>query len=78
MWKDDSLDNLYKAQSRERDPKKRAELIRQFQLAFMKTYYHIHIAWGGIAAAHWNTVKGWKGLPDRYANMQLEKVWLDA
>jgi peptide/nickel transport system substrate-binding protein len=77
QWKDDALDTLYKAQSRERDPKKRTELIRQFQLAFMKTYFHIHIAWGGIAGAHWNTVKGWTGLPDLYSNMQMEATWLD-
>ena len=77
QWKDDALDNLYRQQSREHDVKKRREMIRQFQLAFLKTYYHINIAWRGYHAAHWNTVKGWTGLPDRYANMQLDKVWLD-
>ena len=77
QWKDDALDNLYRQQSREHDPRKRTELIRQFQLAFLKTYYHINLAWRGYHAAHWNTVKGWMGMPDRYANMQLDKVWLD-
>jgi peptide/nickel transport system substrate-binding protein len=77
-WKDDELDELYRRQSRERDPKQRAELVKQFQLAFMKTYYHIQVAWGGIAAAHWNTVQGWTGLPDLYSNMQLEKTWINA
>ena len=76
-WSDDALDNLYSQQSRERDPKKRTELIKQFQLAFLKTYFHIHIAWGGIAAAHWDTMKGWTGLPDLYSNMKQESTWLD-
>ncbi len=77
-WKDDSLDNLFREQSRELDPKKRAALIKQFQLAFLKTYYQINLAWVGYGAAHWNTVKGWKALPDIYANMQMDKVWIDA
>src|SRR5690606_768825 len=77
-WKNDAIDDLFRQQSRERDPAKRAQLIRQFQLTFLPTYYHIQIAWGGIAAAHWNTLKGWTGLPDLYSNMQLESAWLDA
>ncbi|MEO8441114.1 MAG: ABC transporter substrate-binding protein [Betaproteobacteria bacterium] len=77
-WKQDALDNLLRQQSRDRDPAKRAELIRQFQLAFLKTYYQINLAWRGYHAAHWKTVQGWTGLPDRYANMQFDKVWLDA
>ncbi|MEO8441115.1 MAG: ABC transporter substrate-binding protein [Betaproteobacteria bacterium] len=77
-WKDDELDALYRQQSRERDPKRRVELIKQFQLAFMKSYYHIQVAWGGIAAAHWSTVQGWTGLPDLYSNMQLERTWINA
>lgn len=77
-WKDDALDDLLRQQSRELDPRRRVELIRQFQLAFMKTYYQINLAWRGYNAAHWNTVQGWIGLPDRYANMQMDKVWLSA
>ena len=77
-WKDDALDNLYREQSKELDPQKRAALIKQFQLEFLKTYYQINLAWVGYGAAHWSTVKGWKALPDLYANMQMDKVWLDA
>ena len=77
-WKDDALDNLYREQSKELDPQKRAALIKQFQFEFLKTYYQINLAWVGYGAAHWSTVKGWKALPDLYANMQMDKVWLDA
>ena len=78
QWKDEVLDNVYRQQSGELDPKKRGELIKQFQLAFLKTYYQINLAWVGYGAAYWNTVQGWTALPDLYANMQCDKVWLDA
>ena len=77
QWKDDALDNLYKQQSRELDSRKRGELIKQFQLAFLKTNYQINLAWVGYGAAHWNTVHGWNALPDIYANMQHGLTWLD-
>ena len=77
QWKDDALDNLYRQQSREPDAKKRGELIKQFQLAFLKTHYQINLAWVGYGAAYWNSVQGWTALPDIYANMQMDRVWLD-
>ena len=78
QWKDDAIDALYRQQSREPDPAKRAALIREFQLSFMKTHYQINLAWVGYGAAHAANVKGWKALPDIYANMQMDKVWIDA
>jgi peptide/nickel transport system substrate-binding protein len=77
-WKDDAIDNLYRQQSREPDPKKRAATIREFQMTFLRTYYHVNLAWVGYGAAFWSTVKGWVALPDIYVNMQMDKVWLDA
>ena len=77
-WKDDAIDELFRQQSRESDPAKRKEIIRQFQISFLKTNYQINLAWVGYAAAYSNAMKGWTALPDLYANMQLDKVWLDA
>jgi len=77
-WKDDSIDDLYRAQSRESDPEKRKALIRKFQLKFLKTYYHINLAWVGYAAVHSKKLMGWNMMPDIYANMQMNNVWLDA
>jgi peptide/nickel transport system substrate-binding protein len=77
QWKDEAIDNLYLQQSRESDPKKRMELIRQFQLMFLKSHYQINLAWVGYGAAHSNAVKDWLALPDLYANMQMDRVWLD-
>jgi peptide/nickel transport system substrate-binding protein len=76
-WKDDSIDDLYRAQSREPNPEKRKALIRQFQLNFLKTFFQINLAWVGYGAVHSKALKGWKAMPDIYTNMQLDKVWLD-
>lgn len=77
-WSDEPIDALFRQQSRELDPARRAEMIKEFQRAFMAKHYQINLAWVGYGAAHWNTVQGWKALPDLYANMQLDRVWLNA
>ncbi len=76
-WKDDAIDDAFRAQSREPNPAKRKELLRQFQLSFLKTFYQINLAWVGYGAAHSDALKGWKAQPDLYANMQLNNVWLE-
>jgi peptide/nickel transport system substrate-binding protein len=76
-WKDDSIDIAFRAQSAETNPEKRKELIKDFQRKFLKTYYQISLAWVGYAAAHAKSLKGWNALPDLYANMQMDNVWLD-
>jgi len=78
QWKDDAIDEMFRAQSRERDQAKRKELIHQFQLSFMKTFYQINLAWVGYGVGYGTQVKGWNALPDLYANMQLDMVWLDS
>ena len=77
-WKDDSIDDLFRRQSAEPNAAKRTEMIKEFQLKFLKTYFQINLAWVGYGASHLNTVKGWNALPDLYANMQMDKVWLDS
>ena len=57
-WKDATIDDIFRAQSREFDPQKRKELIRQFQLTFLKTFYHINLAWVGYGAAYAKAMKG--------------------
>jgi peptide/nickel transport system substrate-binding protein len=77
MWKDDSIDQAFRAQSAESDLAKRKQLIRDFQLQFLKTYYQINLAWVGYGAAYANSVMGWNALNDLYANMQMDRVWLN-
>lgn len=76
-WKDDAIDAAFRAQSAETDPVKRKKLIHDFQVMFLKTYFQINLAWVGYAAAHSKSLKGWNALPDLYANMQMDTVWLD-
>ena len=76
-WKDDSIDQAFRAQSAESDPAKRKQLIRDFQIQFMKTYYQINLAWVGYGAAYQKSVMGWNALNDLYANMQMDRVWLN-
>ncbi|MGN6573079.1 MAG: ABC transporter substrate-binding protein [Pseudolabrys sp.] len=76
-WKDESIDAAYRAQSAEIDPAKRKQLIKDFQLKFLKTYYQINLAWVGYGGAHAKIFKGWQPLTDLYANMQMDHVWLE-
>jgi peptide/nickel transport system substrate-binding protein len=76
-WKDDSIDQAFRAQSAESDSAKRRQLIRDFQIQFMKTFYQINLAWVGYGAAHAKSVMGWNALNDLYANMQMDRVWLN-
>jgi len=77
-WKDDSIDAIFRAQSREADPARRKKLIRDQQLAFMKTFYHVSLAWVGFGYAYRNALKGWKPPIDGFSNMQLDNVWLES
>jgi peptide/nickel transport system substrate-binding protein len=76
-WKDGSIDAAYRAQSAETDPVKRKQLIKEFQIDFLKTYYQINLAWVGYGGAHAKMFEGWEPLTDLYANMQMDHVWLD-
>jgi peptide/nickel transport system substrate-binding protein len=76
-WKNDAIDKAFRAQSAEADPAKRKQLIKDFQIQFMKNFYQINLAWVGYGAAHAKSLKGWHALNDLYANMQMDQVWLD-
>ena len=76
-WKDDSIDQAFRAQSAEANAAKRKQLIRDFQIQFMKTYYQINLAWVGYGAAHAKSLMGWNALNDLYANMQMDRIWLN-
>ncbi len=76
-WKDDSIDDLFRSQSREADMSRRKDLIRQFQVTFLRTFFQINLAWVGYGAAYTKAMKGWTAMPDIYANMQMNRIWLD-
>ncbi len=76
-WKNESIDDAYRAQSAETNSGKRKQLLKDFQLKFLKTYYQINLAWVGYGGAYSKSFKGWKPLTDLYANMQMNRVWID-
>lgn len=77
-WEDDAIDELYLAQSSETDPDRRTELIRDFQLEFLNSFYHIHMAYVGYGYALAPDVQGWQaeGQPTLYTNMDLKSVYI--
>lgn len=78
-WEDPAIDEAYLAQSQELDEDARAELVREFQLQFMNSFYHIHMAFGGYGYVLQDYVQGWngEGQPSLYTNMDLETVSID-
>jgi peptide/nickel transport system substrate-binding protein len=76
-WKNEAIDKAFHAQSAESDPAKRKQLIKDFQVQFIKNFYQINLAWVGYGAAYAKSLKGWHALNDLYANMQMDQVWLD-
>jgi peptide/nickel transport system substrate-binding protein len=78
-WEDPAIDEAYLAQSQELDEDARAELVREFQLQFMNSFYHIHMAFGGYGYALQDYVQGWNGenQPSLYTNMDMETVSVD-
>ena len=76
-WKDDSIDQAFRAQSAEADAAKRKQLIRIFQIQFMKTYYQNNHAKNNNNATHQKSVVGWNALNDLFANMLMDRGWLN-
>lgn len=78
-WEDAAIDAAFLAQSQETDPARRAELIRDFQIQFLESYYHIQMAYVGYGYALNNDIQGWnaEGQPTLYTNMDFESLWIN-
>jgi len=76
-YDDPVLDELYVKQSRETDPKKRLQLIRQFEKRVLdEMAYQFTTLWWHRIIPHWAKVKGWTITPSHYLNQDLRDVWL--
>lgn len=77
-WSDPSIDEAFIAQSSESNPARRAQLIRDLQIRFLQTHYHIQMAFVGYGYALNDDIQGWnaEGQPTLYTNMDLEGVWI--
>jgi peptide/nickel transport system substrate-binding protein len=74
---DAELDRLYAAQSRERDDRKRFELIRAFEKRALDQAYQVPLLWWHrIVLTHAN-VMGWQMSPSHNLGQDLSGVWLN-
>jgi peptide/nickel transport system substrate-binding protein len=76
-YKDPVLDDLYEKQSRETNPEKRKQIVRQFEKRVLdeEAHYFMTLQWHRIIP-HSSKVKGWTVTPSHYLNNTLDTVWL--
>lgn len=77
-YKDPVLDQLYDQQSRETNPEKRKQIVRQFEKRVLdeEAHYLMTLQWHRIIP-HSAKVKGWTITPSHYLNNTLDTVWLE-
>jgi len=73
---DETLDRLYEEQSRELDPAKRRELIREFEKHLLTQAYQFPTIWWHRIIVHHDKLKNWHITPSHYLNVDLADVWL--
>jgi peptide/nickel transport system substrate-binding protein len=76
-YADPVLDKLYDQQSRETNPEKRKQLVRQFEKHLLEdeAHYLMTLQWHRIVP-HSAKVHGWTITPSHYLNNTLDTVWL--
>jgi peptide/nickel transport system substrate-binding protein len=76
-YSDPVLDQLYDQQSRETNPEKRKQLVRQFEKRLLdeEAHYLMTLQWHRIIP-HSSKMKGWTVTPSHYLNQTLDTVWL--
>jgi peptide/nickel transport system substrate-binding protein len=76
-YTDPTLDELYDRQSREADPEKRKQIVREFeQRALGEMAWQIPTLWWYRIIPHSSKLKGWQITPSHYLNQDLSTVWL--
>jgi peptide/nickel transport system substrate-binding protein len=76
-YNDPKLDELYEQQSRETDPERRAEILRQFEEHLFEQSYIVPSIWWHRIIVHLAEMKNWYMSPSHYLNQDLQDVWLD-
>ncbi len=70
------LDGLYRQQSRERNPQRRLQIVRQFERRVLsERAYQYHLLWWRRIVPHWKRLQGYKVGPSHYLE-DLEEMWL--
>jgi peptide/nickel transport system substrate-binding protein len=71
------LDALYVGQAVTTDPRKRAQIVREFERHAMSEAYTVPLLWWNRIAVTSARVKGWTMTPSHYLGQDLAEVWLD-
>ncbi len=75
-YTDRLLDGLYRQQSRERNPQRRLQIVRQFERRVLSDRaYQYHLLWWRRIVPHWKRLQGYKVGPSHYLE-DLEEMWL--
>jgi peptide/nickel transport system substrate-binding protein len=71
------LDALYIGQAVTPDPRKRAQIVREFERHALTQAYTVPILWYNRIVPTTAYVKGWNMTPSQYIGQDLVDVWLD-
>jgi peptide/nickel transport system substrate-binding protein len=75
-YSDPRLDELYERQSRETDPERRAQLVREFEEILFEESYIVPSIWWHRIIVHLDEMRNWYMSPSHYLNQDLQDVWL--
>ncbi|MCZ6873847.1 MAG: ABC transporter substrate-binding protein [bacterium] len=73
---DPRVDELFKKQAVETDPKKRIEMVKEIQKIIINNAYYIQGLWSARAVVHSHKVRNYVAHPSHYSNQRLQDVWL--
>ena len=71
------LDALFVGQAVTSDPRRRAQIVRDFEKRALTSANAVPILWWNRIIANATQVKGWSITPSHYLNQDLAGVWLD-
>ena len=71
------LDALYIGQAVTADPRKRAQIVREFERHALTQAYTVPLLWYNRIVPTTADVKGWNMTPSQYIGQDLADVWLD-
>src|SRR3954470_11620847 len=75
-YTDRELDRLFEQQAGETDPKKRYDLLRQFENRMLTEAYTVPLLWWQRIIVMRSNVRGWGMTPSHLIGQDLETVWL--
>ena len=73
---DPIIDQMYEQQSRELDPQKRIEIVKDIQRRILENVYYMQGLWSSRAVVSSAAVKNYVAHPSHYTNQRLQDVWL--